>query len=182
MLQVLVAPDPTIMEYCIPIISAVGFLLLLGSAAIFMWPTVIENKLIPKFRNDSKELVMFSTMTLLLLLYLPLLNYTRASYLTGAFLAGMSISQIHWAYESFIKNTHHLMVWLLRVFFAASIGFQIPITKLGDIKVIGLGIVLYLAVAMKFPLGFFVPKFDKTVKYASYDPYHRDVVLTGLAM
>jgi hypothetical protein len=102
--------------------------------------------------------------------------------LTGAFLAGMSFSQIHSAHDAFIKNTHQLMMWLLRVFFAASIGFQIPITRFGSGYVIGWGFALYLAVLMKLPLGYFVPKFQESPKGASFNPYTRDLVVTGLAM
>lgn len=136
MFQVLVKDDPAIIEYFIPLISAIGFLIVLGGAAIFLWPNLIEKKLLPKFKKEYRETVMFTIMALLLLAYLPLLNYTRASYLSGAFLAGMSFSQIHSAHDSFIKHTHQLMIWLLRVFFAASIGFQIPIKKFGDPMII----------------------------------------------
>ena len=37
-------------------------------------------------------MVMFSIMTVILLAYLPLLNYTQASYLMGAFLCGCIFS------------------------------------------------------------------------------------------
>ncbi|CAB9509080.1 K(+) antiporter GerN [Seminavis robusta] len=182
MFEVLVAEDPAIWEFFIPIISAVGFLIVLGGAAVFIWPNVIENKILPRFQEQNREMVMFSIMSVLLLLYLPLLNYTRASYLSGAFLAGMSFSQIHSAHDSFIKNTHQLMVWLLRVFFASSIGFQIPITKFSDPAVIGWGFALYACVAMKFPLGLYVPKFDDVEEGASFNPSRRDFFVTGLAM
>mmetsp|Transcript_2462 Transcript_2462/g.3596 ORF Transcript_2462/g.3596 Transcript_2462/m.3596 type:complete len:818 (-) Transcript_2462:69-2522(-) len=182
MFQVLVKDDPAIIEYFIPLISAIGFLIVLGGAAVFLWPNLIEKKLLPKFKKEYRETVMFTIMALLLIAYLPLLNYTRASYLSGAFLAGMSFSQIHSAHDSFIKHTHQLMIWLLRVFFAASIGFQIPIKKFGDPMIILWGFALYAAVAMKFPLGIFVPKFETTEKGASFNPKLRDFLVTSLAM
>lgn len=141
MFQVLVKDDPALWEYFAPVISAVRFLILLGSAAVFVWPDLLEKKILPKFHEKHHDMVMFSIMTVLLLGYLPLLNYMRASYLSGTFLARMSFSQIHLAYESFIKHTHQLMIWLLRVFFAALIGFQISVTKFCDLYVIAWGLV-----------------------------------------
>ena len=55
----------------------------------------------------------------------------------GAFLAGCTFSQIEHAHHTFMEKTHQLMTWLLRVFFAASIGFQVPVKQFGDPYVIG---------------------------------------------
>jgi Kef-type K+ transport system membrane component KefB len=139
MLEVLVDDNAAIWEYFIPIISAVGFILVLGGLAVFFWPQFIENKVLPSVKEKNRELVIFGIMSVLLLLYMPLLNYTRGSYLTGAFLAGMSFSQIYSAHEQFLKYFHEVMVWLLRVFFAASIGFQVPVTMFGNVYVITWG-------------------------------------------
>jgi len=118
----------------------------------------------------------------MLLAYLPLLNYTKSSYLTGAFLAGATFSQIESAHHAFIKKTHQLMTWLLRVFFAASIGFQVPVKLFSDPYVIGWGFILYVCVLAKFPLMFYVPQFEDVKEGASYNPFLRDRLITGLAM
>jgi len=136
MFKVLVEDSPPIIAYFLPIISSVGFLILLGGAAVTFLPRLIENKILKKCSESNRELVMFSIMTLMLLAYLPLLNYTQASYLTGAFLAGVTFSQIESAHHQFMKATHQLMIWLLRVFFAASIGFQVPVKLFADPYVI----------------------------------------------
>ena len=127
MFKVLVKDSPPIYEYFIPIISSVGFLIVLGGSAVTWMPRMIEDKILNKCSESYRELVMFSIMVVMLLAYLPLLNYTQASYLTGAFLAGVTFSQINHAHHAFMEKTHQLMTWLLRVFFAASIGFQVPV-------------------------------------------------------
>jgi Kef-type K+ transport system membrane component KefB len=71
-------------------------------------------------------------MILLLLVYLPLLNYSRASYLTGTFLAGLTFSQINSVHAAFAQHGRGILDWLLRIFFAATIGFQVPITRFQD--------------------------------------------------
>jgi hypothetical protein len=135
-----------------------------------------------KVPEQHRELTMFSIMTAMLLAYLPLLNYTKSSYLTGAFLAGATFSQIESAHHAFIKTTHQLMTWLLRVFFAASIGFQVPVKLFSDPYVIGWGFILYACVLAKFPLMFYVPQFEDVKEGASYNPFLRDRLITGLAM
>ncbi|KAL7533339.1 hypothetical protein ACHAWF_008301 [Thalassiosira exigua] len=74
------------------------------------------------------------------------------------------------------------MTWLLRVFFAASIGFQVPLKQFGDPYVIAWGFILYLCVAAKLPLAFYVPQFEDVGKGASYNPFLRDRIITALAM
>ncbi|KAL7544273.1 hypothetical protein ACHAWF_007655 [Thalassiosira exigua] len=180
--QVLVKENPSIIEYFIPIISSVGFLVVLGGSAVTWMPRFIDDKILKRIPEPRRELAMFSVMTLMLLGYLPLLNYTKASYLTGAFLAGCTFSQIEHAHHAFMEKTHQLMTWLLRVFFAASIGFQVPVTQFGDPYVIGWGFILYLCVAAKLPLGFYVPKFEDVKEGAGYNPFLRDRVITSLAM
>ena len=182
MFQVLVEVDPPMIAYFIPFISSIGFLLVLGGSAVTWLPKFIQNKILRKMPEQHRELAMFSIMTAMLLAYLPLLNYTKSSYLTGAFLAGATFSQIESAHHAFIKQTHQLMTWLLRVFFAASIGFQVPVKLFSDPYVIGWGFILYAAVLAKFPLLFYVPKFEDVKEGATYNPFLRDQLITGLAM
>ena len=42
-------------------------------------------------------------------------------------------------HHTFVRNTNQLMEWLLRVFFASSIGFQVPVDLFQDAYVIGMG-------------------------------------------
>jgi Kef-type K+ transport system membrane component KefB len=182
MFQVLVEVDPPIVSYFIPFISSIAFLMVLGGSAITWLPTFIQDKILKKLPEQYRELTMFSIMTAMLLAYLPLLNYTKSSYLTGAFLAGATFSQIESAHHAFIEKTHQLMTWLLRVFFAASIGFQVPVKLFSDPYVIGWGFILYSCVMAKFPLMFYVPQFEDVKEGASYNPFLRDRLITGLAM
>lgn len=109
MFQVLVEDNPPVIAYFIPIISSLGFLLVLGGSAVTWLPKFIQNKILSKSSEANRELVMFSIMSAMLLGYLPLLYYTKSSYLTGAFLAGCTFSQIDIAHDAFIKKTHQLM-------------------------------------------------------------------------
>ena len=183
MFQVLVKPDPKIIEYFIPLISSFGFLLLLGLPAVTFLPTLIQTKFLPMFPKKHRSLAMFGLLTAMCMAYLPLMNYTKSSYLTGAFLAGATFSQIDGAYDKFMHSSHHIMEWLLRVFFAASIGFQVPLREFQSPSVIGMGFALWgTCVTIKFLVAFYVPNFDNAEKGSIYDPYKRDLVVTGLSM
>ena len=181
MFQVLVMDSPPIIQYFIPIISSLGFLIVLGGSAVTWMPKFIEEKILARFNESNRELAMFSLLAVLMMAYLPLLNYTKASYLTGAFLAGCTFSQVEHAHHQFMEKTHQLMTWLLRVFFAASIGFQVPVSQFKDPYVIGWGFVFYICVAAKLPLAFYVPRFEDT-KSDGYNPFLRDRLITGLSM
>lgn len=68
----------------------------------------------------------------------------------------------------------------MRVFFAASIGFQVPIKDFGKGQVIWKGIVFTLALTGKLAVGLLVPNFNQTKRFTGN--HLRDVFLTGLSM
>jgi Kef-type K+ transport system membrane component KefB len=141
-IQVLVNEDAQSWEYAIPVISSFGYLLILGYAAVTWMPIVIEKHILTRVPEQSRDLLAFGLMIMLTLIYLPILNYSRSSYLTGAFLAGLTFSQIHSVHDKFANEGAIIMQWLLRIFFSASIGFQIPIKMFGDPQVIIWGLLI----------------------------------------
>jgi len=92
MFQVLVKDDPKIIEYFIPLISSFGFLIVLGYSGVTWIPRMIQDKYLPLFPKKFQEVAMLGLLAAFCMAYLPLLNYTKASYLTGAFLAGATVS------------------------------------------------------------------------------------------
>jgi len=73
-----------------------------------------------------------------------LMYYSKASQLTGAFLAGLSFSQVEGVHHTFITEAGPIMEWLLRIFFSASIGFQVPIKMFGNGQVVAWGFAFYV--------------------------------------
>jgi Kef-type K+ transport system membrane component KefB len=141
MLEVLVKDNPQAWEYTIPFISSFGYLLLFGWSALTWMPSLIERNILPRFPENMRDFVSFGLMLILVLAYLPALHYSRASYLTGSFLAGLTFSQIHSTHATWVNGTTTLMNWLLRIFFAATIGFQVPVRYFGDPWVIKWGFI-----------------------------------------
>jgi Kef-type K+ transport system membrane component KefB len=207
-LEVFVNEDPKAIDFVIPFISSFGYLLVLGYLGLTWIPHTIEHKIMPLFAERHREFVAFGMMFLLLIIYLPLLDYSGASYLTGAFLAGLSFSQIHSVHASFMRNGRQILTWLLRMFFAATIGFQIPVTYFQDLYVLRWGgkfckftvpvltiravcslsfltpdILPVACIVAKGLLGLAVPRGEhKLPEDFPYDPYWRDVTITSLAI
>jgi Kef-type K+ transport system membrane component KefB len=127
MLEVLVEEEAQIHEYFLPIISAVVFLGVLGYVAIIWMPVWVDKFIYQKLPEPWHTPVCFTLMIFLLMAYMPLMYVSKASYLTGAFLAGLSFSQIPPIHHAFIHHTANVFAWLLRIFFSSSIGFQVSI-------------------------------------------------------
>ena len=175
--------DPTPINFIAPIISSLGFLIVLGFGAITFLPKFIEEKYLTMFKDEHKEFAAFALMIILLMAYLPMLFYTKASYLMGAFLAGLTFSQVSLIHATFIHSTEAIMAWLIRIFFAASIGFQVPVQHFKDIHVVAWGFAFYAAVLGKTVLGLFVPHFEqKTCDHFPFDTKVRDSLFVGIAM
>mmetsp|Transcript_23926 Transcript_23926/g.58474 ORF Transcript_23926/g.58474 Transcript_23926/m.58474 type:complete len:914 (+) Transcript_23926:152-2893(+) len=182
-LEVFAAPDPPVFQYILPFISSFGYLIVLGMLGITIFPRAIENHILPLVSEPKQDQLAMVLMLVLMICYMLALNYSRASYLTGVFLAGLTFSQLHMVHASFVKHGRPMLNWLLRIFFAATIGFQVPVTRFTDVYILTWGFALLLVVFAKVPVGFLVPHFQKEIpKGFPYNPYLRDIVVTSLAM
>ena len=116
---------------------------------------------------------------------MPATYYAKSSFLMGAFISGLVFCRRnHDVHMRFVSQSKRLLQWLMRIFFAASIGFQVPI-KIKDLingKVIGIGIgVLFtLSLIGKLAVGLIVPNFNNTAKF--HGLHLRDCLITGLSM
>lgn len=98
----------------------------------------------------------------------------------GAFLSGLVFCRKHDVHVRFVSQFKRLLQWLMRIFFAASIGFQVPIKDFADGKVIGIGVLFTLALSGKLAVGFLVPNFNNSDKFRGL--HLRDCLITGCSM
>jgi Kef-type K+ transport system membrane component KefB len=139
-MEVLVKEDPRVIDYIVPFISSFGYLIVLGYIGVTLVPKIVEERILPRFPENSRNFVGLSLLFILLTLFLPLLHYSGASYLTGAFLAGLSFSQIHSVHAQYVQSGPHLKIWFMRIFFTATIGFQVPIRYFSRDEVLNWGL------------------------------------------
>jgi Kef-type K+ transport system membrane component KefB len=202
-LQALTAQgDVSVSDIVVPILSAFGWLFVGGAAALFLAPTLFGklhdlsktetiSRLFKPFKldasksNDDPEYkagLALTVMMCLLFALLPATYYSQASYLLGAFLAGLAFCQEPTMDEKFRCEFKRVVHWLMKLFFAASIGFQVPVSLLSDGAVIGRGFLLATALFGKVAVGpLMTPLFDDDMKRWR-GKHLRDCAVVGFSM
>jgi Kef-type K+ transport system membrane component KefB len=119
---------------------------------------------------------------ILLFALLPATFYSEASYLLGAFLAGLSACQEKVTADAYNQQLAKIIQWLMRVFFGASIAFEIPILLFDNGAVIGNGFILSLSLLGKVTTGLLLtPVIAKDGE--RWDWQHcRDCAIVGFSM
>jgi len=164
----------------IPIVSAICFLVGGGYLAVNVLPFIINDYVLVCFPENIHPQISLTIMFVLMIGLMPACYYSRASFLMGVFISGLTFCRDHDVHRLFGTQFKRLLQWLMRIFFAASIGFQVPIKDFGKGTVIWQGLVFTLALAGKLAVGFLVPNFNQTPSFTGN--HIRDVLVTGFSM
>lgn len=171
----------TVSGILIPIISALAFLVLGGYLAVFVLPGIIGRFILPKFDQSNHDKIEMTGMFGLVLGLMPATYYARASYLMGAFIAGLTFCHSDGLHHQFVRQFKRILQWLMRIFFASTIGFQVPIKDFADAKIIWQGLVFCLSWLIgKVAVGFMVPNFSQSKNFTGN--HFRDCMITGFSM
>jgi len=171
----------TVSGIVVPIVSAVLFLVVGGYIAVFILPKLIDRYILSRCNEDSRDKVEMTIMFGLVLALMPATKYAKASYLMGSFLAGLSFCHSDGLHHLFVRQFKRILQWLMRIFFASTIGFQVPIKDFGDAKIIWQGLVFCLSWLIgKIAVGFLVPNFSVNKKFTGN--HFRDCLVTGFSM
>ena len=171
------------MDMMLPVISALGFLLIGGSLALFVLPKALNWLILDRIPNDSRcsrEWMSLAIMFVLLLTLIPATYYAKASPLLGAFLAGLVFCSDGHVHHMFVSQFKRVMQWLMRIFFAASIGFQVPVQAFASGTVIWQGLCFTSALLGKVMVGFLVPNFSLATYFRK--AHLRDCLIVGFSM
>lgn len=112
----------TVASILVPIVSALGFLFIGGYIAIFVFPSLLDRCILDKVSERNKHKIEMAFMFGLLLALMPATYYAKASFLMGAFIAGLAFCSSHGLHALFVSQFKRVMSWLMKIFFAASIG------------------------------------------------------------
>jgi Kef-type K+ transport system membrane component KefB len=121
-----------------PLCGGLIFMAVSGIMCIKFWPSFIPFLLskIPETKPDAKvtrhDEVMWIVMFALLLVYAEI-THECGTHLWGCFIAGMSFAQHHPAHHIWVKQVKRVTCWFLRVFFACTLAWSIPIDDLFNI-------------------------------------------------
>ena len=122
-------------------------------------------------------------LAIMLILVLALMQATKqadASHLMGAFIAGLVFCTDHELHVTFVSQFKRILQWLMRIFFASTIGFQVPVKQFANGTIIWQGLVFTLALIGKLVVGFMVPNFTMEKNFTGN--HLRDCLIVGCSM
>merc|ERR1719283_613029 len=146
--------DPTVMAILLPLIVSPVLIVVIGYLAI-RWIPIWMKKLMDRVPKENRENVILALLFLATFAFVPMVHFLGSSHLLGAFLAGLCFCTDHTIHHAWHHQIKRVLQWMLRIFFAAAIGFAIPILEFGSPKVIIRGIVYCIAGIGKVVQGFF---------------------------
>jgi len=121
-----------------PIVGIVLMILAMW-AAVKVFPWLILEKILPTIppkkgnaKGNSADEALFLMMMCTLFAYATVTHFL-GTHLWGCFIAGMSFACLtppHHAHHVWVKQTKRATGWMIRIFFACTVAFSIPIGKL----------------------------------------------------
>lgn len=133
-----------------PIIG-IAFMIIACIAAMKFWPWFLEDYLLsrvpdtkPGAKNARRDEALFFFMFFLLFVYGTITHYL-GTHLWGCFIAGMSFACLdppHHAHHVWVKQTKRMTSWMIRIFFAGTVAFSIPVMELLSLEAFWKGSIL----------------------------------------
>ena len=147
------------MAYALPLGSMILLVLIVGWAAVKIVPRWLEKHILPRVpqhhRPNAVLLCLFSAAIILI----PVCKYSGSSELLGAFLAGLCFCSDHVVHATWDRQVKRVYAWLMRLFFAATIGFEIPIEHMNTQSLTKACILCTVSIA-KLAMGAFAQPLD----------------------
>jgi len=119
----------------LPLILGCIFMVVAIVLAVTLWPRFIKWMLgrIPETKPDANVTrhheVMWLLMFVVLLAYAQI-THLCGTHLWGCFIAGMSFATQHEAHHVWVRQVKRITCWFIRIFFAATLAWAIPVKQL----------------------------------------------------
>merc|ERR1719319_1366126 len=146
--------DPTIVGIMMPLIVSPVLIIVIGYLALRWIPHWLK-LLMTKVKEDQRENVILGILFATTFALIPLCHFLGSSHLLGAFLAGLCFCTDHTIHHVWHHQIKRVLQWMLRIFFACTIGFAIPIKEFTSPAVLIRGFVYCIAGIGKVVQGFF---------------------------
>ncbi|KAK7248125.1 Sodium/hydrogen exchanger protein [Aureococcus anophagefferens] len=147
-------------EYVAPILIMVVLIAVVGFLAVRVVPQLLEREILPRVPQRHRPTVVLGSLFSVAMLLIPACKYSGSSELLGAFLAGLCFCSDHLVHETWDRQVKRVMQWLMRFFFACTIGFSIPITKILHLGTLGKASLLFSTMVGKLAMGLFAQPLD----------------------
>ena len=144
--------DPTPFNLLLPFLVSFGLMIGVGFLGIRVVPHLMQ-RLMPLVKEKHREKVLLGMILGLAIGLVPVCHTLGSSHLLGAFLAGLSFCTDHAVHAAWSRQVKRVLQWLLKVFFAASIAFEIPVKSFASLEVLKGAAVLLIAILGKIATG-----------------------------
>jgi len=150
-LKVLADPNLGGVSYVWPVLSSVLLLAGVGWLAVDVVPHLVESKLLPRVQQRHHNVLLTSLLCAMAVGLMAVCHRTKTFPLLGAFLAGLSFCSIAPVHHVWAHQVKRIQYSLLRLFYGATIAFEVPVATMWTSRIIGRGALFFLAIAGKPP-------------------------------
>jgi len=151
--------EPSAWNLAKPLVVSLGFLIGFGYMAIALMPKILP-KIYGCVDKDNQKWVRLGFVFFMTIIMIPAAHYAGTSHLLGAFVAGLCLCTDHEAHKVWHSSCQRVMTWLLRLFFACTIGFEVPIRDVWEAEIIQHTWLFFLCLIGKIATGIFAPSLD----------------------
>eukprot|EP00947_MAST-08B_sp_MAST-8B-sp1_P002591 g2591.t1 len=145
--------DAKASDYYVPVLIMLGLVAAVGFAAIKIVPRLLDRVILPRVPRTQRHNVVLAFVFGMALMFMPMCVATGSSELLGAFLAGFCFCTDQHVHHTWNKQVKRVMHWTMRIFFACSIGFSVPISSFTGGEVWGRAGLFLLCIFGKLIVG-----------------------------
>jgi len=127
--------EPSVWNISKPLVVSLGFLIIFGYMAIALMPKILP-KIYGCVDKENQKWVRLGFVFFMTMIMIPTAHYAGTSHLLGAFVSGLCLCTDHEAHKVWHSSCQRVMTWLLRLFFACTIGFEVPIRDVWEAEII----------------------------------------------
>ena len=152
--------DPTAENFIVPIAASLAFIFGVGFAAIRLVPGFLANVIVPRLPASAIESVLLGMVLAAGYAIMAACHYGRSSHLLGAFLGGLCFCTLTSVKHVWKRQVRKILGWLVKIFFACTIGFEVPIRDLWNGRVLSRAAAFLVAALGKVGTGLFAKPFN----------------------
>ncbi|KAH8076190.1 sodium/hydrogen exchanger family-like protein [Aureococcus anophagefferens] len=133
----------------------------IGAAGVYVVPHVIEARVTPMIPEEYRQNFLLGLLFVLALGLMCACKFSGSSALLGALLAGVSLCTNHDVHHAWDKQVKRVYAFLMKIFFAATVGFHVPLAELFQTGTLAKAALLLPVILAKLAMGFFAKPLTK---------------------
>jgi len=140
--------------FVVPIVIMLFLVVFMSFLAVKVVPCFLD-QVLPRVDPKNQENVVLGLLLATTVVYMPACKLTGSSALLGAFLAGFCFCTDEHVHHTWKRQVKRVATFLMRYFFACSIGFTVPVEDFRNIEVWRRASILLVCIVGKICMGLF---------------------------